>query len=177
MKYNRKVKLRAKKHAEFHRKKIAKSNPFEREERAAVEGRRKEKEMEKNQEQASSEDKVVSYRNMCRSEEAGKPLYIHLDTLTCCNSGCVACAYKIVVQPYLRELSGSSNQTCFHDNVRPELCLRTQHRKKMKSLTPGSDGEKIARISNESENAGLYTGAQTILVVGDGNLTFSLSLA
>lgn len=48
-------------------------------------------------------------------------------------------------------MSTSSNSTCFIDNIRPEQCLRTQHRKKMKSITPGTDGEKIAKIENETD--------------------------
>ena len=61
-----------------------------------------------------------NYMKQCRSFEGGKPLYVHKDTLACAEQGCIACCYKIVVQPYL----SGKNQTDFKPNVRPEQCLR-----------------------------------------------------
>ena len=66
-------------------------------------------------------EEQLSMMSLCRSPEAGRPLFVHMDTLSCCISGCIACAYKIVVQPHLqKENSGGP----YAPNVRPELCLR-----------------------------------------------------
>ena len=122
--------------------------------------------------------------DLCRSQEGGKRLYVHAETLTCCLSGCVACAYKIVVQPHGCEdaiNSGGSGSPKGSDkttrqylpNVRPEECLR-----KISLNSPYSAlGSSRSHLVPESRWAGLYGCQDRILILGDGNMTFALSLA
>lgn len=90
-------------------------------------------------------------------EGSRNSLYIPYPTWACAKRGCVCCAYKIVVtRPDLKH-SGKG----FPPNQRPENCLRIQ-----------------SYAHPVSSSFGLYENInQRILSVGDGDLSFALSLA
>lgn len=89
-------------------------------------------------------------------------LWLLPETALCAITGCVACCYKILVEAP-NVMDGEPLRPPCHRNVRPETCPR--HR--------AAKGE----ASDEPERTGLYSTDQRILVVGDGDFTFSLALA
>ncbi|KAH9262810.1 hypothetical protein BASA82_000161 [Batrachochytrium salamandrivorans] len=82
----------------------------------------------------------------------GQTLWVLVDTLECASSACVSCAHKILSGQH--ELLVASKA-----NVRPELCPRNSKRK---------PGPRMGLIPLEGAS---------ILTVGDGDLSFSVSLA
>ena len=82
------------------------------------------------------------------------PLFIHKETLSCLDKGCIACLYKL-------SPSGKLGNLTFPPNVRPELCPRS-----------------TLNLSRTIES-GIYwqTSGESILTCGDGDFTFSLSLS
>ena len=82
-------------------------------------------------------------------------LYIHQETLQCISAGCIVCSYKLLVK-----LPSGARKVCI-PNQRPEQCLRCVHRPK----TP-----------LDTTMAGLYPSSGNILILGDGDLSFSLAL-
>ena len=98
-----------------------------------------------------------SYRRTCRRcGEDDTPLYAHAETVCCFAAGCVCCAYRLVVQPPPKSMP----------NKRPGECLRAARRG---TAQPGA--------ASHSTAAGLYVAGQRIATLGDGDLSFSLSLA
>ncbi len=86
-------------------------------------------------------------------------LYAFSSTGSCALSGCVACCYKLLVQAP-KMLDGEVLKPRCHPNVRPEMCPR---------LMQGG--------LNSDAKPGFYNSKHRILVVGDGDFTFSLALA
>jgi len=108
----------------------------------------------KNRSSVDDSDGSGNYRLMCRSAAEGS-LYAAQETAACFAAGCVCCAYKLVVQP--------TRGRTYRPNKRPEECLR----------------EKQAHYC-ELPSGGVYRSLQAgsrVLTVGDGDLSFSLSLA
>ena len=85
-------------------------------------------------------------------------LFCYPDVMACTLSGCIPCAYKLVVQPSIKHEQGSR----FRPNRRPEECIRM--RAAASSSPAASD---LAAILPKS----------SVLTVGDGDLTFSMSMA
>ena len=79
-------------------------------------------------------------------------LHVHNSTLACAHSGCVACLYKILTP----EISLDKAFTSVVQNCRPEMC---------------------PRCSSTSPPLSLFTRNDKVLTVGDGDLSFSQSLA
>jgi len=87
-----------------------------------------------------------------------KDLFALSSTVLCMLKGCTACAYKIIVAPP-DEIDGEPLRPKCRANVRPEECLR-----------------RIKGTAQLQGPTGLYEASQNILVLGDGNFTFSLAL-
>jgi len=104
-----------------------------------------------------------TYRVTCRSCKEGN-LYCCEETIACIASGCVQCAYKLVAQPTMM-LSDPGANAQYKQNGRPEECLR------VRLSSGGGVGER------EGDRIGLYVPGGAVLTVGDGDLSFSLSLA
>jgi hypothetical protein len=86
-----------------------------------------------------------------------QPLYVLLETLTCASHHCISCAHKIVAgeqQP--------PSSAAYLPNVRPELC-------------PRASGK--VQVQHANGVIGLYLPDLSVLTVGDGDLSFSSSLA
>lgn len=86
--------------------------------------------------------------------DTGISLFIHKETLSCLEGGCIACLYKL-------SPNGKVGNCTFPPNVRPELCPRS-----------------TLNLSRTME-LGLYwqTSDERILTCGDGDFTFSLSIS
>mmetsp|Transcript_7230 Transcript_7230/g.9439 ORF Transcript_7230/g.9439 Transcript_7230/m.9439 type:complete len:358 (-) Transcript_7230:950-2023(-) len=82
------------------------------------------------------------------------------ETVECAIRGCTACLYKILVSAP-KSLNGVRVVPACRQNERPESCPRFQRR------TGGTDKMGV----------GLYDVSQKVLIVGDGDFSFSLSLA
>lgn len=98
--------------------------------------------------------------SLLRSEVLGgsnKSLYLHKETMGCISSGCIVCSYKLLVR-----LPRSIRQQCA-PNIRPELCKRIVANQKSKQ-------------NLHSHSGCLYPPSGNILVLGDGDLSFSLAL-
>jgi hypothetical protein len=86
-------------------------------------------------------------------------LFVHRSTLNCAvQSKCIVCLHKLL--PYLPENEKFSQVNfCIPANKRPETC-------------PRSSDSPI-----RSETIGLYDSSSRTLTIGDGDFSFSLSLA
>jgi len=82
-------------------------------------------------------------------------LWVLPETALCALKGCVPCSYKIILTAP-QKLDGEKVQPPCRLNVRPELCPRQ---------------------SGKVEQQSWYSPGQKVLVVGDGDFTFSLALA
>mmetsp|Transcript_977 Transcript_977/g.2909 ORF Transcript_977/g.2909 Transcript_977/m.2909 type:complete len:397 (+) Transcript_977:954-2144(+) len=117
-------------------------------------------------------------------------LYVLPETAECLLSRCVPCAYKLLVAAPTKLDDEKLTPPC-HRNVRPELCPRqamangSNSAAEPESSNEGSDAEEeidAAAQTAEKVSAGpparvgLYRPSQHILVVGDGDFTFSLAL-
>eukprot|EP00946_MAST-07B_sp_MAST-7B-sp1_P003679 g3679.t1 len=128
------------------------------------------------------------------------PLYIHPRTAQCLADGCIVCAYRLLVRlPRVCRKHAAPNK-------RPEQCLRTQRRmssgqhkrggeqfqnsRRGKSrrkratspralpCTPESPPVQVTAPPSypEISAAGLYAANARTLIIGDGDLSFSLGL-
>ena len=92
-------------------------------------------------------------------ENPYQDVHVHAETLNCATNKCLPCIYKIFPKGELpicfRKKTQNDGVIKFPPNVRPELCPRF----------------KLGSYS------GLYIREQQILTVGDGDLSFSLSIA
>jgi 25S rRNA (uracil2634-N3)-methyltransferase len=87
-----------------------------------------------------------------------KSLWAHPETICCCiERQCVPCLYKLCSKDARGELAVGA----MPPNQRPEQCPRN----------------KITPVPEDVEMVGLYSAAQRILTVGDGDFSFSRSLA
>ena len=102
---------------------------------------------------ALSETKLLAaYGNALRNEVIGGqqiPLYLQKSTLDCIINSCVVCSYRLLVR-----LPHQVRKLCA-PNQRPEMCLRCK---------------------SPPVTASLYSPVANTLVIGDGDLSFSLAL-
>jgi 25S rRNA (uracil2634-N3)-methyltransferase len=77
--------------------------------------------------------------------------YVHRETLSCAEGGCIPCIYKIIP-------NGTFSNEPLMPNVRPELCPRSTR------FVGGPDDL-------------IYRSTDQILTLGDGDLSFSMALA
>lgn len=103
-----------------------------------------------------------TYRITCRSCKEGN-LYCCEETVVCIAAGCIQCAYKLVAQPTMM-LSDLKANAKYKPNGRPEECLRVL-------------SSKGGGMERDHGRVGLYVQGGGMLTVGDGDLSFSLSLA
>ncbi|EKX55459.1 hypothetical protein GUITHDRAFT_99236 [Guillardia theta CCMP2712] len=103
------------------------------------------------------EEEIRSYRFTCRRCEDDR-LFCYPEVMACTLSGCIPCAYKLVVQPFIKHEQGSR----FRPNRRPEECIRMR----AAASSPPAASDLAALLPKSS-----------ILTVGDGDLTFSMSMA
>lgn len=97
--------------------------------------------------------KTIPSSSSSPATRCGQTLWVLVDTLECaCAAACVSCAHKVLSGQH--ELLASSKA-----NVRPELCPRNSKRR---------PGPRMGLIPIEGAS---------ILTVGDGDLSFSVSLA
>ena len=98
------------------KRKVQKYNPFDDDDPQ----RSKEAKIELKRQKTRDLHNDKSFRSLCRSPlEYDKPLYMHKDTVECFVSGCIACAYKLIVSP-----PANNDSIKYAANIRPEECLR-----------------------------------------------------
>lgn len=99
------------------------------------------------------------------------PLWIHPRTLECALSGCVPCLYKL-------SPTGRFYDLTFPPNQRPEQCPRyakadrTDHANNKMKRKISEDGHMM-----QTSAGTLYSRGSQIMTVGDGDFSFSLSIA
>ena len=118
---------------------------------------------------------MATLDHLLRAEVLGgstQPLFLHQETLDCISSGCIVCSYKLLVR-----LPHSARKTCI-PNERPEQCLRCLQRSEQPPPPPPPPPSPSPPppSSHPTVRAGLYPASGNILIIGDGDLSFSLAL-
>ena len=107
------------------------------------------------------------------------PLWIHPRTLECALLGCVPCLYKMSPNGRLYDLT-------FPPNQRPELCLRYAKKSDVSIDRNDNINKKKRKVASDSSSSippaspssgTLYSRGNHIMTVGDGDFSFSLSIA
>lgn len=96
-------------------------------------------------------------------------LWAHVSTVNCALQGCTVCCYRLIVSAP-KELGGDTLRPRCRRNERPENCLRTCD-SDVRSTTANTYFVDLA-LSNLQKDASEIS----ILIVGDGNFSFSKSI-
>lgn len=117
-------------------------------------------------------------------------LFLHSTTLTCAiDNHCIPCLYKLFPEgkddPLLKSLESISswrikNRMKFPTNVRPEMCPRTKTTATMESSCSMYLPTSLYAVQGEESEAtepNDEASKMNVLTVGDGDFSFSLSVA
>ena len=104
------------------------------------------------------------------SKDRSHRLFCHADTYECAvTHSCIPCVYKLF--PNAKALSLPPNQ-------RPEMCVRARaNSSHPNSTSTTSSPPSSSSFSKGTNILGLYSSGCSMLTVGDGDFSFSLSLA
>lgn len=116
-----------------------------------------------------SSSNTVDAASLPEFQAAAPPLFVPRDTLACVLAGCVVCAYKVLIAVPPEEAAAARGRVLLQ-NRRPEECLRA-----LGAFTPPV--KATAAASSQEQQQGLYNAGQGVLTVGDGDFSFSHSVA